>query len=65
MRFYSKHHQFYVGIDLHARQMFVCVLACDGDVLLHRNMPADRTHLERVIKRFPGDLVIAVECIFT
>jgi hypothetical protein len=65
MRFYNEQHEFYVGIDLHARQMFVCVMDRGGTVLLHRNMPADPTHLDRVVTRFAGDLVIAVECIFT
>jgi hypothetical protein len=26
MRFYTKPHQFYCGIDLHARSMYVCIL---------------------------------------
>lgn len=65
MRFYNEQHEFYVGIDLHARQMFVCVMDREGSVLFHRNMPADPTHLDRVVTRFAGDLVIAVECIFT
>jgi hypothetical protein len=45
--------------------MFACVLNRDGDILLHRNMKADNAHLDRLVKCFPGDLVIAVECIFT
>lgn len=45
--------------------MFVCVLNRDRETLLHRNTPAGRTDLEQVDRRFPGDLVIAVECIFT
>jgi hypothetical protein len=40
MRFYTKPHQFYCGIDLHARTMYVCILNRDGEVLLHRNMKA-------------------------
>jgi hypothetical protein len=39
-RFYTKQHQFYCGIDLHARTMYVCVLNRDGEVLLHRHMKA-------------------------
>jgi hypothetical protein len=35
--------------------MFVCVLDRDGETSLHRNMPADRMHLEQVVRRFPGD----------
>ena len=30
MRFYTKQHQFYCGIDLHARAMYVCILNQDG-----------------------------------
>ena len=26
MRFYTKPHQFYCGIDLHARTMYLCIL---------------------------------------
>ncbi len=25
MRFYKKHHQFYIRIDLHARTMYICI----------------------------------------
>ena len=38
MRFYTKPHQFYCGIDLHARAMYVCILNQSGEILLHRNM---------------------------
>ena len=30
MRFYTKQHQFYCGIDLHARTMYLCILNQDG-----------------------------------
>jgi transposase len=65
MRFYSQQHEFYLGIDLHAREMYLCVLDRDGEVRLHRNMPADPEHLERAISPFVEDIVIGVECIFT
>jgi transposase len=65
MRFYTNHHQFYCGIDLHARQMYVCVLDQEGEVLFHRNMPTDPDHLVHVVSRFGSDMVIGVECIFS
>jgi len=66
MRFYSGHHQFYCGIDLHARQMYVCMLDESGEILLHRNMSAGPAELSRAIAPYvQGDLVIAVECVFT
>ncbi len=45
--------------------MYVCVLNAQGETLLHRNMPAESQHLDRALSRFDGDLVVAVECIFT
>jgi hypothetical protein len=40
IRFYTQQHQFYCGIDLHARTMYVCILNADGEIMLHRNMKA-------------------------
>jgi predicted NBD/HSP70 family sugar kinase len=40
MRFYTTHHPFYWGIDLHARTLYVCILNQEGEILVHRNMPA-------------------------
>ena len=65
MRFYTQHHQFYCGIDLHARSMYVCIMNHGGEILLHRNMAATDTDLLRVIDPYRKDLVLAVECIFT
>jgi transposase len=45
--------------------MYVCVIDAQGETLLHRNMPAEPEYLDRALARFDGDLVVAVECIFT
>jgi transposase len=65
MRFYTKQHPFYCGIDLHARTMYVCILSQDGEVVLHRNMKASPDALLKAIAPYRDDIVIAVECIFT
>jgi transposase len=65
MRFYTKQHPFYCGIDLHARTMYVCILSQDGEVVLHRNMKASPDALLKAIAPYRDDMVIAVECIFT
>jgi transposase len=65
MRFYTKQHPFYCGIDLHARSMYVCILSQDGEVVLHRNMKASPDALLKAIAPYRDDMVIAVECIFT
>jgi len=65
MRFYTKQHQFYCGIDLHARTMYLCVLHQDGEILVHRNMPAGPEPFLKAIAPYREDLVVCVECIFT
>lgn len=65
MRFYTKMHKFYCGIDLHARSLYLCILDQEGNTLVHRNMP---THGERFLKAiapYRNDGVVAVECMFT
>src|SRR5215831_12992292 len=65
MRSYTKQHQFYCGIDLHARPMSVCILDHHGEILLHRNMPARPETFLKAIAPYRDDIVVAVECIFT
>jgi transposase len=65
MRFYTKQHKFYCGIDLHARTMYLCILNQDGEILLHRNMPAGPDPFLKAIAPYREDLVVCVECIFT
>jgi len=38
MRFCTKQHQFYCGIDLHAHTIYVCILLQEDAIRLHRNM---------------------------
>src|SRR5438132_3668742 len=65
MRFYTKQHQFYCGIDLHARTMYLCILNQDGEILVHRNMPAGPEPFLKAVAPYRTDLVVCVECIFT
>ena len=65
MRFYTKQHQFYCGIDLHARSMYVCIMSHPGEILVHRNMAATAKELIKVVEPFLDDIVLAVECVFT
>ena len=65
MRFYTKQHKFYCGIDLHAKKMYVCVLDSAGEIVLHRNINTERETFLAVIEPFREDVVVAVECMFT
>jgi hypothetical protein len=65
MRFYTNQHQFYCGIDLHARSMYVCILGHDGEILLHRNMQAAPEPFLKAIASSREGLVGAVACLCT
>ena len=65
MQFYTKTHQHYCGIDLHAKTMYVCILNPSGDILVHRNIKSDPATFLKLIAPYQDDLVVCVECIFT
>jgi transposase len=64
MRFYTNQHQFYCGIDLHARSMYVGMVSHDGEVLVHRNRQAAPEPFLKTMAPYRDHLVVAVECIF-
>jgi transposase len=65
MRFYTKSHKFYCGIDRHARTMYVCILNQAGDIWLHRDMKASPEPCLQAIAPYREDIVGAVECLLT
>jgi transposase len=65
MRFYTKQHKFYCGIDLHAKKMYLCILDENGEIKLHRNIETNRKAFLETIQPFRKDVAIAVECMFT
>jgi transposase len=65
MRFYTKQHHAYCGIDLHARSMYVCILNQEGEIMVHRNMQASPEPFLKAIAPYRDEIVVAVECIFT
>ena len=65
MRFYTKQHHFYCGIDLHADAMYVCILDATGEIVLHKNIPTRPKAFLRLIKPYRSELVVGCECMFT
>jgi transposase len=65
MRFYTRQHKYYCGIDLHARKMYVCILDQAGEVLVHRNIDSKPEPFLRIIAPYREDVAVAVECTFT
>ena len=65
MNFYNQQHQFYCGIDLHAKTMYVCILDSAGKKLAHRNIGTDPEYFLKVIAPYRQDIVVCVECMFS
>jgi transposase len=64
MRFYNQAHQFYCGIDLHARLLAVCILDQAGNIVLQTEIPADKRLLLDALAPYRSDVVVCVECLF-
>ncbi len=65
MRFYTKKHQFYCGIDLHANAMDVCILNSSAEVVVHKNIPTRPKAFLRLIKPYRERRVVGCECMFS
>lgn len=65
MRFYKQLHQFYCGVDLHAKTMHVCIVNQAGEILTHRNIKTRPDALLRLIEPYREGLVVGVECMFS
>src|SRR5262245_14779532 len=63
MRFLTRTAGSYVGVDLHARTLFVCVLDQAGQVKLSRNLPAKPQPFLDALEPFRPDLLVGCECV--
>ena len=41
MRFYNQSHQYYCGVDLHARSMYLHIVDAEKQTVLGDNLPAE------------------------
>jgi transposase len=64
MRFYSQQHQYYCGIDLHARSMYVHVLDQQGQTRFEEDLPAGPDALRAAVAPYRQGLVVGCECMF-
>lgn len=66
MKFYNRQHEFYCGVDLHAKSMHVCVVDHNGKKQLHRNFATSQPRLWLAqMQRFrEHDLAIGCESTF-
>src|SRR5947207_5916554 len=65
MKYYTSTTEFNCGIDLHARQMYVCVMDRQGKKRVHTNVKDnDFKFFLKLIEPYKHDLTVCCECMF-
>jgi len=65
MQYYTTTTEFNCGIDLHARQMYVCLMDRTGKKLVHTNLLGnDFDRFLRLVEPYRHDLTVVAECTF-
>jgi transposase len=64
MRVYKTQHQYYCGVDLHARSLFVNVLDDKGTTRFEQDLPASPVAFLDAIQPYRDGLVVGCECMF-
>jgi len=65
MKYYASTTEFNCGIDLHARQMYVCLMDRDGKIRVHTNIRNnDFEYFLKLVAPYRHDLTVVCECLF-
>src|SRR5437762_4231573 len=65
MKYYTSTTEFNCGIDLHARQMYVCLMDRQGKKLVHTNIKNnDFAYVLKRMEAYNHDLTVCAECMF-
>src|SRR6059036_2685939 len=65
MKYYTSTTEYNCGIDLHARQMYVCVMDRQGKKLVHTNVKDnDFQYFLKLIAPYKHSLTVCCECMF-
>jgi transposase len=65
MRFYTKQHKYYCGIDLHTKSLRCCVVNNKNEELINKKLECDTAAFKRFISGYKKDVIVGVECIFS
>lgn len=64
MKFYTNRHEYYCGIDLHAKKMFLCIFDGEGNKRFHKEIKTEAGAFLSAIAPFRKGLVVGVEGMF-
>jgi len=65
MKYYKTTTEYNCGIDLHTRQMYICVMDREGNILVHRNIRNnDFAFFLKLVEPYKDDLTVTCESCF-
>ena len=65
MKFYRTTTEYNCGVDLHSRQMYMCLMDREGNKLVHTNVVGnDFDYFLSRVQPYRGDLTVCCECTF-
>jgi transposase len=65
MKYYTSTTEYNCGIDLHAHQMYVCLMDRQGKILVHTNIrDNDFAFFLKLVAPYRHDLTVCAECMF-
>jgi hypothetical protein len=65
MKYYTSTTEYNCGIDLHARQMYVCLMDRQGKKLVHTNVKDnDFDYFLKLVEPYKHSLTVCCECMF-
>ena len=65
MNFYQSNKQFYCGVDLHARTIYICIIDQNKKVLMHKQLKNRDTEIFlKILEPYKNNIVVAAESCF-
>ena len=63
--YYQTTTEYSCGVDLHSRQMYICVMDRNGEVLVHRNVRGNNfEYFLKLVEPYKHSLTVCCECTF-
>lgn len=63
--YYQTTTEYSCGVDLHSRQMYICVMDKNGEVLVHRNVRGNNfEYFLKLVEPYKHSLTVCCECTF-
>ncbi len=64
MQYANVNKKYYCGIDLHAKNSYICIMNKNGRILIHREIESDMEILLKILNKYKGKIAVCCESTF-